>query len=430
MIFWAFLLILAATVQMTNVKNDAKADDEILEFGRKDSIIIFICMIFSLLLSFIAKRFFKEFYMLILAISSGVFLMILIIVNRSREQNIKKKHERIIKVFEALQDIMGAFKPEEIDFSDVPFEIEEDKKTGLINKILIDTSIGKCKVNDNTVIQAQYSINKFFPELQWISEVDYPKRELTFTGLPKPPQIARWPGSDYRPTGWIPLGLSGQGEIGWNIADPKDLGSSSYIDEDGHVPGLVKVPSAPQCMTLGSPLSLDTIIPTTKGYKTMGTINIQDIVFDINNKPSKVLGMSKIQNPDKIFKIFLSYKGKSMIIKSDEIHKFPIIIRNKKSIQTAKWIFDNLCLYNDNNNNTIEIIGNNFNWKVEKILICDGEPVRCILIDSETHLFLITDKKEENWNSGNRYNFDACGTSNTGGGKSIWIDQPITVLKK
>lgn len=252
MIFWAFLLILAGTIQMTNIKNDAKASDDTLEFNRKDSIIIFCCMILSLLISFISKKFFKDFYMLILAISCGIFLMILIIVNINRESNIKKKHEQIIKVFEALQDIMGTVKREEIDFSNVPFSIEEDKKSGLINKILIDTSIGKCKVNDNTVILAQYSINKFFPELQWISEVDYPKRELVFYGLPKPPQIAKWPGSDYRPTGWIPLGLSGQGEIGWNVADPKELGTSSYIDEEGHIPNYVKVPSAPQCMTLGS----------------------------------------------------------------------------------------------------------------------------------------------------------------------------------
>ena len=86
-----------------------------------------------------------------------------------------------------------------------------------------------------------------------------------------------WPGTDYRPADWIPLGVSGMGEVGWNLGNPKDLGHSSYINKfpmgdsleksqnanhkpkDGFklpngswIAGTVESPSAPQAMTIGS----------------------------------------------------------------------------------------------------------------------------------------------------------------------------------
>ena len=255
MIFWMFLFILAITTYITNIKNGAggKANDEILEFQRSDSLIILACMLSTIPLDWIFKHLLPSFYLVGSLISAGFLLMILIIVNIHREALIKKKHDQIVNTFQALADVLGRVDVEDIDFNQVPFTLEEDPKTGNINKITIDMSIPG-RFNDNTITLAQYSVNKFFPELQWTSIVDHPKRELTFKGLPKPPAIAKFPGSDYRPTGWIPLGLSGAGEVGWNIADPKkdQMGTSSYIDDEGHTPEAVTMPSAPQCLTLGS----------------------------------------------------------------------------------------------------------------------------------------------------------------------------------
>lgn len=256
MIFWIFLFILALTTYATNVKNGAgkKANEEILEFKRSDSLIILGCMLATIPLDWLIKTFFNDFYLVGSLVSAGFLLMILIIVNIHRETLIKRKHDQIVNAFQALADVFGRVNIEDIDFNDVPFALEEDPKTGNINKITIDMSIPGGRFNENTITLAQYSVNKFFPELQWTSIVDHPKRELTFKGLPKPPDIAKYPGSDYRPTGWIPLGLSGAGEVGWNIADPKkdQMGTSSYIDDEGHVPNAVDMPSAPQCLTLGS----------------------------------------------------------------------------------------------------------------------------------------------------------------------------------
>lgn len=246
------VIILMLTVQLTNHKNAVKLNEELLRFDKKDSLIIFLCFLSSFIVNKIAKNYDFKKYWLIIGISAFVYTMVLVIVNINREQLIKRKQDQIIRVYQALVDIFGKVDIQNINYENLPFQIEEDPKLKTVSKIIIDMSLPEGRFNENSITLAQYSINKYFPELQWISNADYPKRELVFKGLPKPPKIAMFPGSDYRPASWIPLGLSGEGEVGWNIGDPKDLGMSSYITEDGKVAKDVTMPSAPQAMCLGS----------------------------------------------------------------------------------------------------------------------------------------------------------------------------------
>ena len=57
----------------------------------------------------------------------------------------------------------------------------------------------------------------------------------------------------------------------------------------------------------------------------------------------------------------------------------------------------------------------------------EKQPVQCILVDSNEHLFLITDEEHmsSEWNGGNSYLYEAIYTRNTGGGKAIWVEQEI-----
>lgn len=431
MITIIFLIVLIASIKIINNKNGAGVNDEILSFDMKGNMIILICFASSFILNIIVNKFFNKYYFPVIIFSAGAYSMILTIVNIWREESIKKKHDQILNIYQALTDIFGKVVVDEVDYDNMPFKYETDKKTNNVNKIIIDTSQDG-KFNDNSITYALYNINKFFPECQWTSDMDHPNRTLTFIGLPKPPNIAKWMGSDYRPTGWIPLGLSGQGEIGWNIANPSksEIGISSYIDEEGHIPDYVDMPSAPQCLTLGSPLSLDTIIPTINGYKTMKTISINDYVFDVYNNPCKVLGLSPIKLSNKMFEMTLEYNNIKIIIKSDEIHKFPLIYDNNYNLRDIKpmnWIYNNY----EHHNFTIVGLdenGNNCNYNILNIRIIPNELVRCILVDSDSHLFLITDKIKNEWNNGKKFNFEGIMTSNTGGGKSVWIGQKIEIL--
>jgi hypothetical protein len=195
----------------------------------------------------------KEHFLLFALGLGGVYLMVMTVVNMNREKKLIYQHDQIVKLYQSLADIFGAVAVEDINFANTPFKWEEDKKIHVVNSIVIDTSVPGLKINDNSIIYAQYSLNKYFPELQWTSEHDAPNRQLIYKGLPKPPSIANFPGSDYRPAGWIPLGLGGGNvEICWNLADTKETGFSSYISEDGEQAETLKLPSAPQCLTLGS----------------------------------------------------------------------------------------------------------------------------------------------------------------------------------
>ena len=255
MIVGLFFLALVITVAGTNKKNDAGASESSLEFERSDALIVFGCFVSSVVFQvFLPKVPLLSGRMpLVALILGGFYLCLLIIVNMNREKKIQREHEQILKVFQSLVDIFGQVLPEDVDFSAIPFKFEEDPKVHVINQIVVDTSVPGLKINDNSIIYAQYSLNKYFPEFQWTSEHDAPNRQLIYKGLPKPPKLAKWVGSDYRPSGWIPVGLAGgNAEICLNIADQKDPGFSMYIDEDGRQAETLKMPSAPQTMVLGS----------------------------------------------------------------------------------------------------------------------------------------------------------------------------------
>ena len=49
------------------------------------------------------------------------------------------------------------------------------------------------------------------------------------------------------------------------------------------------------------------------------------------------------------------------------------------------------------------------------------------MVDSDSHLFLITDEKNDNWKGGSSYPYKAIYTRNTGGGKAIYVNQEIEV---
>ncbi|MBQ2174240.1 MAG: hypothetical protein II453_03900, partial [Alphaproteobacteria bacterium] len=51
---------------------------------------------------------------------------------------------------------------------------------------------------------------------------------------------------------FIPIGLSGMGEVGWVINSYKNPGKSNYVYEDGKSANTVDSPSAPQALVVGS----------------------------------------------------------------------------------------------------------------------------------------------------------------------------------
>lgn len=248
-----FLFVLVFFIQYTNKKNGEENDGESMVFEFKDSLIILGVFLFSFLLNFIFKNFLPHIYLLAAGISILPDFIIVSLVNTHRERSIQKRHEMIDDVYKALADIMGHVDTQDIDYSNVPFQWKYSDKKQSIEEIIIDTSAEGLRIDDNTITTSTYSLNKFLGTFQWLGSENPQERELTFRGLPKAPDIAKFPGSDYHSSTYYPIGVSGKGEVGWyKTKDPKGIGFSNYRNEDGIQVDSEKMATSPQMLVGGS----------------------------------------------------------------------------------------------------------------------------------------------------------------------------------
>lgn len=256
MFFFISVISLFITSYILNKKYDIE-NSESFDFSKENSIYIAIIMVIGLIIDTVVI---KLLYMAIPSIIDKAYIPLLmiylfvsiatfIIFNNKREVEIKEKREQIGIVYEALGRLIHMPK-EGIDYNNIPFEIKYAGNN--VNKIILTIEDSNMFKNDSVLQDAIYSLNKFFPNFAWIYSVDFQKREAEFIGQDLPPNIANFPGTDLRPAGLIPVGLSGSGEICWDLSSDKDPGSSSYVYEDGRVADLLKMPSSPQALVVGS----------------------------------------------------------------------------------------------------------------------------------------------------------------------------------
>lgn len=412
-----FILVFALSQFVTNKLLKVSDENSIsYTYSRRDGLIIFGFIVIGILLQVFAKFTEKTFW-IILAIYAFLILMTMLVLATMKKVIVEKQKEDMKKVFDVLAPALP--KNAEFDMNTLPFRLSYDGTK--INRITMDI-INPTTFKEDLAINICLSLNKYLPDYEWVPEFDYASRECSFVGTPLPPHVAKYPGSWLRPSELIPIGLTGLGEIGWVINSYKNEGRSLYVYADGKRAKTVDSPSAPQALTVGGPLGLDTIIPTTKGYKTMGTIEVGDYVFGFNNKPVRVIEIYDIiQKPKEVYKLTFANAFYQISVISDAIHRFPVIIKTKISIDDNTYFKPVYCKDLVINESIIE--GKRESRLIEKVLI-KSEPVRCITVDSKEHIFLITDKKI-NWNGGDTYIGPAIYTYNTGGGKAIYVEQEI-----
>lgn len=416
-----------ALVQFVNNKTMGLSDDseDAYNFTRKDSIIIGMVFVAAIALQVVSGfGFLDKLFWPLCIIYLVVSTILLIVILQIRKGAILKKREEIQQVYEILQKLVDK-KGEGLDFNNPPFSLSY--KHGNIQDIRVPVDpVALSDVKDLTSSMVPYitQLDNFLPTYKWTFEKHLESRYIEFLGEEKPPQMARWPGAWLRNFRFMPMGLSGRGEVGFTADDvPKDLvGRSLYIDEEGHIVEQdTTLPKQPQALVAGAPLGLDTIIPTTSGYKTMKTIEVGDYVFDINNKPVKVLKVENINYfPKKVYQLEFNLNNTTIKIISDCIHRFPKKVTNISWIETAA---EKLQI------NIDRVLGITDKRLTSYLLTAkqrvENEPVRCILVDSESHLFLITDTKNEHWKGGTSYPYPSIFTRNTGGGKSVAIQNLI-----
>lgn len=241
MYIFIFLVVLGLTTLFTNKQNQVESNYEFLKWTKKDITIISITIGVAILFQALDKIL-PKFFLLVYLIGA---LIALVLVNKFREQYIQEYKQQLGYIIESITSLCTV---KEIDYNDLPFKIEKDGD--LINKITVQMK-SPSKFNDGNCTNTVYSLKRYFPYYDWKYTCDFPKQECVFEGQKLPPAVAKWPGDDLRKSNFIPLGVSGDGEVGWPLTK-KNYGESSYVFEDGSRAGTAKMPSAPQTLVVGS----------------------------------------------------------------------------------------------------------------------------------------------------------------------------------
>lgn len=432
MFIFAFFIVTVVIQYIINKILKISIDNSLgYTYSKRDTFIMIGFLVLSIILQKIMPT--GKTYWIGCGIYSTILIVTLSILGAIKRVIVLKQREEIQSVFEVLEPVISndakvknkdTQEFEMKDPNNPPFKLGyEDTK---INRITIKINPNNFK--ESVAVNLCLSLNKYLPNYEWVNEFDFAARECAFVGTPLPPNVAKYKGSWLRPPEFIPIGLSGLGEVSWNLNSIKNEGRSNYIYEDGKISKTVDTPSAPQALCVGSPLGLNTIIPTTTGYKTMKTIEVGDMIFGLDGIPVEVIKVENIiTNPKEVYELIFANDFYSIKVISDAIHRFPVITHIRQSINDKSFFKPVQCKDLIKNNSIVEGYNRGFTLISKKKI--KPQPVRCITVNSDEHIFLITDNINinPNWNGGNKYIGKAIYTYNTGGGKSCYINQEVEV---
>ena len=232
-----------ATNKLLNISDDNAVG---YSYSKKQIFILLGLFVLGIIFNKLPIKNKPKLYWILIGLYAFGILLTMVIFGTIKKVIITKQREELQQVFDVLEPVLP--KNTELDMNNPPFKLGyEDTK---INKITI-------KINPNTFKEAVavnlcLSLNKYLPNYEWVNEFDFAARECSFVGTPLPPSVARYQGSWLRPAEFIPIGLSGLGEVSWTINGIKDAGRSNYVYEDGKIAKTVDSPSAPQALAVGS----------------------------------------------------------------------------------------------------------------------------------------------------------------------------------
>lgn len=141
-----------------------------------------------------------------------------------------------------------------------------------------------------------------------------------------------------------------------------------------------------------TPLRLSTLVPTINGIKELVDIKIGDYVFNENGYPTKVIDLSEIKTSSRMFRIDLDYNGNAVSVYSDDDHRFPVFYNGAYSSgESVRDIEKDWVNYS--------FVGyNNIKLPITNLETIENELVRCILIEDDSHQFMICGDSGESCN--------------------------------
>ncbi len=177
--------------------------------------------------------------------------------------------------------------------------------------------------------------------------------------------------------------------FGWKKGDPDN---PKEDDPRRYTESLLFIPRKN-----GKALALNTPIPTPDGWTDMGDLSKGDVVFDENGEQCSVVDVTEVMHDRPCYRVSFA-DGTSIV--ADENHEWQVAFFESIGIKTTKELFncDSCCSYFIPNNmalkkfkansgmmGRIEIVDMNEIVSVEPV---ESVPVKCIQVDSPSHLYL------------------------------------------
>jgi hypothetical protein len=301
MFILAFVLLVALGQFATNKILHISTENTVgYSYTKRDSLILIGFLGIGILLQVIQKNVQQipsNTWWIILASYSGALALIMIVLATIKKVIVEKQNEEREKIFEVIKPVLGLKKGDD-EFDPNRWEeynIELGFEKTQVNRITIKVNPDKFKLEQ--AANLCNTLNLYLPNYEWLPEPNLPARQCSFVGAPLPPHIAKYPGSWLRPAEFVPIGLSGLGEVSWNLNTIKNEGRSLYVYEDGKIAQTVDTPSAPQALCVGS----------TGGGKSVTLRNVIFHCIEHNNKIS--VGLIDIKQTE-----FYPFKGVNGVV--------------------------------------------------------------------------------------------------------------------
>lgn len=246
------ILVMSTSLFITNKRMNT-SESEIT--SKKDSLIYMGIFIASFVIDIVIMKTNISINPMLYVIVGIGEMILSIVLNAKREKDIIAKHNLKKQIVRCLAPVRKGSKiDEDIDKhieDDLGFKLKFSNK-GDLEEIVCEME-DPIKWTDDVITRIVFNLNKFIPIKQWVSHPDYPKLECVFEGTKLPPSVAKYPGSFLRPNNYIPLGINGVGELGWNLGvKSAEVGESLFKYEDG-TPAQTIIPAkAPQALVGGA----------------------------------------------------------------------------------------------------------------------------------------------------------------------------------
>lgn len=300
MFIFVFVLLVALGQFATNKILHISMENKVgYSYTKRDSLILIGFLGVGIILQLVQHFFTLKTPTLLILLASygGALILTMIILATIKKVIVEKQNEEREKIFEVIKPTLGLKKGED-EFDPNKWEeynIELGYEKNQVNRITIKVNPDRFKLEQAATLCM--TLNLYLPNYEWLPEPDLPARKCSFVGAPLPPHIAKYPGSWLRPAEFVPIGLSGLGEVSWNLNSIKNEGRSLYFYEDGKIAQTVETPSAPQALCVGS----------TGGGKSVTLRNVIFHCIEHNNKIS--VGLIDIKQTE-----FYPFKGMNGVV--------------------------------------------------------------------------------------------------------------------